>query len=292
MRRRFAEFLGLDPSGLSSLIVSQPVALASGFVASIWLILWRARRAGFRRRDTLELLIAAYLGALALGRLLDMLMWGEAFWRQPWRIVDPWFGSASTLGGLIGAGLGMLLWSKRLNINGLRFVDAAAPAAGLAVFFFKSACLLAGCCFGSRTTGLLGTRFPPRSLVYYDQLGQGLIAPHYQLSLPVHPVQAYEALWALAVFALLLLLSSRLQSRAGVLSGLGAVLLLGGRFVVEFFRAAAHPLALGLSLGQWTCLLAAATVVTVAVHPRLRQGLRHWSQPSSGGSDLSHDPAL
>ncbi len=281
MRSDLAALLGLDPGGLGSLLVGQPVALGLGFISSWGFIWWRSRGDGLSGRQTAELLIAAYLGALVVGRGLDMLMWGEAFWRQPWRVLDPWFGSASTLGGLIGALLGVVYGARRLGLDAIRFLDRSAPAAGLAVAFFKSGCLLAGCCFGARTESWLGLRFPPSSLVYYHQLGTGLIDAHYHHSLPVHPVQAYEAGWGLLSFAVLLLLGRGLLRWPGAATSLGAALLLAGRFAVEGFRETAQPGLLRLTLGQWVCMIGVLALLTLWLRPGWRASLRAQLTPAA-----------
>jgi phosphatidylglycerol:prolipoprotein diacylglycerol transferase len=275
MRARIAEWLGLDPSGLSSLLVSQPAALGLGFVASVWLLLRAGRAQNMRQRDVAELLIAAYLGALVVGRSLDMLMWGRAFWTQPWRIADPWFGGASTLGGLIGATLGVVWYTRRRGFDTVRFLDSAAPVAGVTVALFKSGCFLAGCCFGARSDGALGLRFPASSLVYYYQVGLGLIDAHYHASLPVLPVQLLEAAWALLVAVLLWSLGSVLRRWPGLAFVLGAVLLLVGRLAIESLRGAAVAGALGLSMGQLTCLAGLLALGSLAM-PSWRRRLVRW----------------
>jgi prolipoprotein diacylglyceryltransferase len=283
MRARIAEWLGLEPGGLSSLLVGQPAALGLGFVVSVWLLLRAGRAQGLRQRHVAELLIAAYLGALLVGRGLDMLMWGRAFWSQPWRIADPWFGGASTLGGLIGATLGVVWQARRLGLDTVRFLDSAAPVAGVTVALFKGGCFLAGCCFGVRSDGPLGVRFPASSLVYYHQVGQGLIDAHYHASLPVLPVQLLEAGWALLVALLLWSTGAWLHRRRGLAFALATALLLGGRFVIEGFRGAPVTGALGLSTGQLTCLVGLLAVSSLAV-PGWRRRLAHWLAPGPSPS--------
>jgi len=276
MRSRFAEALGLDPAGIASLLLGQPTALGLGFLASIVTVILLSRREGFRTADSAELLLAAYLGALVVGRLLDMAWWGMAFLRQPWRIVDPWFGGVSTLGGLVGATLATVFWARRQQLDALRFLDAAAPAAGLTVAFLKSGCFLAGCCYGERTAGALGVRFPPSSLVYYDQLRTGLIDGHYHTSLPVFPVQAYEAALGLLVFGLLLILRRPLRAHRGASLFVGALLLLGGRFALEALRAPRGATLLGASGAQVACVVAAAALLAIALRASWRHRLSAW----------------
>lgn len=279
MRARLAEALGLDPNGITSLLMSQPAALAIGFVLSLWLVLRRASSAGFDRRATAELLIAAYCGALAGGRLLDALTWGSAFWREPWRLFDPWFGGASTLGGLIGAVVAVALWARRLRIDGVAFLDTIAPVAGFTVACFKISCLLAGCCFGARSTSPLAVRFPASSMVYYQQVAAGLIDTHYHTSLPVHPVQAYEAAWGLLVALVVLLFERRLRAWPGARFALAAALLLIGRLAVETLRQPVGVQLLGLSGSQSACLLGLVGLLWLALHRQSRRRLIAWLQP-------------
>jgi len=279
MRARLAEAIGLDPNGIASLLLSQPAALGLGFVLSLWLVLRRAGSAGYERRTTAELLIAAYFGALAGGRLLDALTWGSAFWREPWRLLDPWFGGASTLGGLIGAVVVAALWARRLRVDSVDFLDTIAPVAGITVACFKLGCFLAGCCFGARSNSLLAIRFPASSMVYYHQVASGLIDGHYQSSLPVHPVQAYEAGWGLLVALLLLLLDRRLRRWPGARFALAASLLLVGRLAVETLRMPTGVRLLGLSGSQIVCLVGLAGLGWLTLHRPSRTWLVAWFQP-------------
>ncbi|MBN2359330.1 MAG: prolipoprotein diacylglyceryl transferase [Deltaproteobacteria bacterium] len=279
MRARLAEAIGLDPNGIASMALSQPAALVAGFAISVWLVLLLAQREHFDRRPVAELLIAAYAGALTGGRALDALAWGSAFWREPWRVLDPWFGGASTLGGLIGGALATAIWARRLRLDGIRFLDAIAPVAGITVACFKIGCLLAGCCFGARSHSVFAVRFPASSMVYQHQLAAGLIDQHYRLSLPVHPVQAYEAAWGLAVAALLLALRRRLQPRIGARVALAAALLLVGRLAIEFLRAPVGSRWLGLSSSQLASVAGLAALAWLALHRTGRARLLAWFRP-------------
>ncbi|MFH1812127.1 MAG: prolipoprotein diacylglyceryl transferase family protein [Pseudomonadota bacterium] len=286
MRARLAQWLGLDPTGVSSLLISQPAALALGFVASIWLLLRAGKSMGLRQREVAELLIAAYLGALVAGRFLDMLTWGADFWSQPWRIADPWFGGASTLGGLLGATAGVVWLGRRRGLDIVRFLDAAAPVGGVTVALFKSGCFLAGCCYGQRSDGLLGLRFPASSLVYYHQVGLGLIDSHYHDSLPVLPVQLFEAGWGLLVALGLWGTRPWLRQYAGGSFTLGAMLLLGGRTGIEALRGGQVATMLGLTAGQITCIFFMLVLVLVWWGPWREQVLT-WLRPGPAPSPLS-----
>ncbi len=139
----------------------------------------------------------------------------------------------------------------------LRFADLATPTLTMAMAFGRTACFLAGCCFGEVTYGPTGVVFPggsPAHQLHRREHAQALQEQtqqlHEHLSLPVHPTQLYEV-GALTVITLILFFYVRRHKRfhgevfAWMLALYGAE-----RFVVEFFRADYRGEWLGLSTSQ------------------------------------------
>lgn len=190
--RRRAVAYGLDPSHVDFAL---PLAFAGGAVAN--------------------LLIAA---AVPQERLLaGEATVAEEFLRMP------------TLIPL--ALLALFAYCRVAVVPARRCADVVVPAAVLASAIGYLGCYLAGCCFGAvvgnarqiadlpdpplrlqaQTLAALSpeglpwaVRFPPGSVAYGWQLALGLIAPGAVSTLPVHPVQLYEAAAALLLFVGLL----------------------------------------------------------------------------------------
>jgi prolipoprotein diacylglyceryltransferase len=101
----------------------------------------------------------------------------------------------------------------------------------------------------SRPGWVAAVRFPPKSEPYKQQLKLGLIGADAKASLPVHPVQLYEALLA---GALAWVLHRRFKGSRP--TGAASLSLLAGyaviRFSTEFLRADNKLYAFGLTISQ------------------------------------------
>ena len=155
-------------------------------------------------------------------------------------------------------------------------MDCVAPSVALGLAFGRIGCFLAGCCWGDvcvdkehllsmkdpaalkrihtipaiSTAGWpLAVQFPERSSIYKQHSRLGLVTEANSQSLPVHPVQLYEAALA-AILCMYLCSRHRLLRRAGnvslgLLIGYGLI-----RFATEFLRADNKVYAFGLTFSQ------------------------------------------
>ena len=92
-----------------------------------------------------------------------------------------------------------------------RLADATVPGMAVGILLMRTGCLLNGCCFG-RATGLpWGVTYPEGSPVWAHQFLEGETGLLGLMGLvnPVHPTQAYEALGAVAFFAVAIVLMRR-----------------------------------------------------------------------------------
>ena len=114
----------------------------------------------------------------------------------------------------------------------------------------------------------LAVRYPEGSPAFYQHLTAGLLPPSADRSLPVHPVQLYEAAAVLVLWGLLGLVDRRLPrwGESFLLFGLGYCAV---RFVCEWFRADSRPWAWGLTPAQFICLVAAGVLA-------MTWGARFW----------------
>jgi phosphatidylglycerol:prolipoprotein diacylglycerol transferase len=117
--------------------------------------------------------------------------------------------------------------------------------------FGRMGCLLAGCCFGTRTDGAMALHFPGFSPASEAQFKAGLLrAPNLE-SLGVQPSQVYESAASLALGAVLMLYlhgRKRYDGQVFVWFVVGYAAL---RFVIEAFRADDRGIFFGLSTSQW-----------------------------------------
>jgi phosphatidylglycerol:prolipoprotein diacylglycerol transferase len=294
------------------ILVTSPVigtysfCLLLGLSAGYLVARLNARRLGMERRhiDNITLLVAitGLAGARIFSWIFDFPP-GFSLWQALW---EP-SGGLVFYGGVIG-GLASAIaycWLARVNLRALLDVLAAPLAVGLA--FGRIGCFMAGCCWGDVCVGQtqlsalpnpsvryqietmpflssakfpLAVRFPTDCGALNQHIRLGLVPPTATQSLPVHPVQLYEASLA---FLLAFYLERRLRKRQW--SGEVLCCFLGGygiiRFTMEFLRADNAPIYFGLTLSQVISLIAlAACAFLFAVHARTSK-LRVQPQPQN-----------
>ena len=272
-------------------ISSYSFCLLLGFFAGFLLARWNARKAGLEGRHvdnvTLLLVVAGLMGA----RVFSWLFYfppGIGFWKG---LFLPGGGLVFYGGVIFGvATVGIYAALMRVSLRKLADVLAGPLALGLA--FGRIGCFAAGCCWGDLcvsgdvTANLtapekariqtfafvssegFGVRFPPETGAFKQHHRLGLIRHHASSSLPVHPVQLYEALLAFALVAWLQWRRSKPHAPGGLFCafgvGYGVI-----RFALEFLRADNSPAYLGLTLSQ------VISVITVGVFlPLLLYGAR------------------
>ena len=113
--------------------------------------------------------------------------------------------------------------------------DTVAFAFPVAVSIQTLGCFFYGCCFGTPSSLPWAVQYPVMSLAHYHQFESGLLTYNDLQSLPVHPVQLYQALGGLLVILLVLMCRKRWKAEGSLL--LSSVIFFAlMRFVTEFFR--------------------------------------------------------
>jgi phosphatidylglycerol:prolipoprotein diacylglycerol transferase len=268
------------------ILISSPVigaysfCLLLGIIAGYFTARFNAKRVGMERRhiDNVALL-GAFFG-LAGARIFSWLFeFPPGF--SLWQALTQTGGGLVFYGGVIGGLVTVSAYAffTRIQLRGLLDVLAAPLALGLA--FGRIGCFMAGCCWGDVCVDakefpvltdshvryqvqtipfLSGKNFP---LAVRFPLDCGALNQHQELgllpktatqSLPVHPVQLYEAGLA---FLLTLWLQRRFKKRewsgeifCAFCGGYGAI-----RFTLEFLRADNSPNYFGLTLSQVISLI-------------------------------------
>lgn len=143
--------------------------------------------------------------------------------------------SKNMLGGLI-FGLGAIGLSKIVLRIKYPIFNAFAVGVPFAMAIQRVGCLLAGCCFGNETSHFLGIKYGVNSSAFYQQLLSHDINTVDTLSLPVHPVPLYIIIYC-SIIVMVMLKFRHYWKRPGNLALSSLLLLMVGRFIVEFFRA-------------------------------------------------------
>jgi len=216
------------------------------------------------------LITAMILGVLIGGRLGYVLFYNLTYYiRQPLTIILPFsfaggfqftgFAGMSYHGGLIGAFLGILIFSRRHRYDFFTLSDLMAPCIPLGYTFGRLGNFINGELYGRVTSMNIGMYFPDSP--------NGLLR---------HPSQLYEAFFeGIVLFCVLWPIRGKVRTRGALLAyyliGYGVV-----RFVIEFVREPDAHLGfifLGLSMGQVLCMVMILTgiVLLVLLRRRIRE---------------------
>lgn len=246
--------------------------IASAFLVGIWLAQREARRRGQDPERIADLsfwiLVAALVGSrvyfifvnwedyFGAGRVLVATPFG----RIP-RLLAVWEGGLVFYGGFIGAALTAFWYMRRHGMAFLPHADTLIPSVAFGHFLGRLGCFGAGCCWGVVAHGHLpwAARFPPLSLAYQTFASRAdpddFLAADRLATLPLHPVQLYEAFGELAIFLVLVAVVRPRKAFHGQVLAAWLLMYAVLRTGVELFRGdVERGVVAGLGVGQWTSL--------------------------------------
>lgn len=243
--------------------------MALGFLAG--LISWRIA-SHERHRDFAycsDLLFWIMVAGILGGRVAYILADLPYFLRNPAEMIRVDRGGLIFYGGFIGGVIGAALFALRRRESVLDLFDFAVPSLPLAHAFGRIGCFLNGCCHGRVHDGCCSVQYPVDSLAWFHQLHGGLIDRFAARSLPVYPVQLFEAAGNLLIYAGLVFLYRRKPPR-GMVAAAYLLTYPVLRLSLEFLRGDPRQRSYGLSLAQWLSigLLAAGLGLFVFVRHR------------------------
>lgn len=175
-----------------------------------------------------------------------------------------WAGGLTYYGGFIGASAAAWWMLKKDKYPFWKAADMAGVAVALGLSFGRMGCLLAGCCFGEKTSVPWALSFPPRSIASETQFKAHELSSLYKWSLPVHPTQIYESAACLLISAVCMIVISPRKRYDGFVFAWFLGLYAVARFVLEMLRADARGGAVGLSTSQLVGIPLIA--IAIAIH--------------------------
>ena len=263
------------------------LSYALGFLCAFWLYRWLARHGYSNMRpDQVEKLVFLWcaLGVLIGGRLGYLLLYDmSSFLSKPWTFFAIWQGGMSSHGGIVGAAVAIIIYTRKCKMPLLSTGDNVAVVAPIGIFFGRCANFVNGELFGKATEVSWAVQFP-RELLYCSNpkkiqsilVQASQIRPDFssldtlissvttsselhhllgRILTPRHPSQLYEALLeGIVLFTVLWLSRTRFQLPDGLLASLFFLLYASFRFLAEFFREPDAPLIIGMSRGQFFSL--------------------------------------
>ena len=202
------------------------VLVAAGFLIAVRRAIVAARRDGLSgqmvERLAFWMIVAAVIGSRLAYVLTDL----ETYLANPALVVNPREGGLVFLGGLVAAVGVAALYVRHRGVSLARYADVMLPTVALGHAFGRVGCFAVGCCYGREAAGLpWAVRFPTSP---WEQ-----IAP---VGVPLHPVQLYEAVVNLAIFASLTWWWHPRRRFDGQVGLLYLILYSVSRVVLELFR--------------------------------------------------------
>jgi phosphatidylglycerol---prolipoprotein diacylglyceryl transferase len=191
-------------------ISMSPIAFTIGAVSVRWygvmialgvlvLVLWMLREVRRGARLSYDTIITAALVSIPSAIIISRLLYVIDRWVY---VGDPgpiWgFEGLTIWGAVLGATLGIWIYSKLSRFPFGYFVDLVALPTVLAQALGRVGCTINGCCYGLPTS-------LPWGIVYTDP------ESYAPLGVAVHPTQLYEIVFLLVVFGVLFALRKRFQ---------------------------------------------------------------------------------
>lgn len=231
------------------------VLFAGGISLNYLLVKWIFRREGYPVSDLESVFVYLFLGLLIGARLGEVFFYEpEFFLSNPREIIKIWHGGLSSHGAGIGLFVAYLIWTRRYKVKFSRYADALALGIPITAIFVRI-----GNFFNSEILGV-----PSGSGKW------GVIFKRGGEDFPRHPVQLYEAVLNMVIFAVLFWTYKRYYRKTPPLFFLSLYFLLyfSGRFIIEFWKdlhvlPEGFPLSMGQVLSILPILLAAGYFVLV-----------------------------
>jgi phosphatidylglycerol:prolipoprotein diacylglycerol transferase len=165
----------------------------------LWMV-WRIRRGADISYDSvITVALIAIPSGIIISRLLHVIdLWSYYFqdWEHVRQIVGA--GGLTIWGAILGATLGIWVYSRFTKFKFGYFMDVITPGVLLAQAIGRVGCTINGCCYGNECS-------LPWAVIYTNP---NSYAP---VGVAVHPTQLYELAFLLAVFGVLFGLRKRFR---------------------------------------------------------------------------------
>jgi len=229
------------------------IMVALGILALVVWVMWQVKKGANISYD--QALTAALVGipsGIVVSRLIHVIdKWDYYILQYPGQIFGLSGMAGLTIwGAILGAALGIWIYSRLSGFDYGYFTDTVAPGIVLAQIIGRVGCTLNGCCYGNPTDLFCGIVYThPES---YAPLG-----------IAVHPTQIYEIIYLAIAFTILLILRGRLRPD-GSLFMIYLSLYSLWRIGVGFLRDGA-PFLFGLHQAQVIGIVILAIVIPIMV---------------------------
>jgi phosphatidylglycerol:prolipoprotein diacylglycerol transferase len=250
------------------------VFMALGFLAGLvnWILLSKRKGCDFAYSSDLLfwIMVSGVLGA----RIAYVISDFRNFAAEPVTILFIHRGGLIYYGGFVAAIVAIIFFSRLRGEPVWSVLDFAATSLPLAHAFGRVGCFLNGCCYGSEYNGPFAVTYPTHGPIWWQQVNAGRIMKYTaDRSLPLHPVQLYEATMNLLLYVVLLYVYRR-RKRDGTVAAVYLLTYSVIRFCMEFFRGDPRMIWQGLTYAQLVSIGLFATGLALLAWKRGSNGVR------------------
>lgn len=195
-----------------------------------------------------DLIFGIFFAGILGGRLGEFIFYSpQVFINNPLEIFQIWHGGMSIHGGLLGALIFAIYWTRKHKKSLLLISDAVVLPLSITLGLGRITNFLNGELAGQPTDNDWGVVFP-----HVDNLLR-------------HPTQLYESAGSFILAGFLWLMLKKCGKFRGILTVLFLVGYGVTRFIIEFWKSPDGWELLSLSTGQWLCLV--MIILAVIVNP-------------------------
>ena len=231
------------------------VLVVGGILVGLAIALKLAKSYQLTPSQLLSFFTAAFVGGIIGARLIHVIDTLDLYLARPELIPQIWLGGFSQFGMILGGLLSVVIYAYWKKCPLIRFLDLLPVPLLVGISIGRVGCIIRGCCHGGPTD-------LPWSFVF---LHPDSFIPPDLVGVPLHPTQAYEIVWFLALAGILLGWRKHLQPIKG-LSFL--IFLVGhsvGRFLIFFTRGDHADLQVAAGLTQAQIIAAVIFLIAISV---------------------------
>jgi phosphatidylglycerol:prolipoprotein diacylglycerol transferase len=247
------------------------ILVALGVIIGDRIVVAQGQRRGLDPNDVKYMNARIVIGGFIVAHLVSVIFYYPERIAEDWKVLINPFAGLSSFGGFLGAFIAFLYFTKKAEIDRLRYADSVALGLAVGWIFGRTGCFTAHDHPG---------RHVPASFFLSVNYPEG---PRIDLGL-------YELLFTI-VLTVILFRYNRKPRAPGRIIALAALLYAPARFALDFLRATdvARPdrRYLALTPAQWACLATAALGIYLwrRGEPPARATVERPSAPPAGDGD-------
>ena len=225
------------------------IMVALGILVLVLWVVWQVRRGAKISYETV--LTAAIVGipsGIIVSRLLHVIDLWDYYSQHLGQIIGG--AGLSIWGAILGATLGIWVYSKFAKFQFAYLADLIAPGLILAQFVGRIGCTINGCCYGTECS-------LPWAIIYTNPNSLA------SLGIATHPTTVYEMIYLLIIFGVALKLKGRLRPDGSLFMVYLSLYSLW-RLGIDFLRNGT-PFLLGLHQAQVISIIVLAITIPLLV---------------------------